>query len=116
MKVGMIFECVDQGADIEVCVHLAKRIRPDISAETDQLGNKKNLLEECGSSAAQLLRIGCQKVFIVWDLYPSFRREESPCRHIDKEKNIQVACQGMRKSHTRGTHMYRSGIGNMVTS
>ena len=85
MKVGMIFECGDEGADADVCLYLAKRIRPDVRVESDPLGNKRNLLNCCGESAAQLFEIGCEKVFIIWDLYPSFRRKEDPCRHNDKE-------------------------------
>lgn len=85
MKVGMIFECGDEGADIDVCRHLARRIRPSIRVEPDPLGNKRNLLNICGESAAQLLSIGCQKVFIIWDLYPSFKRDDDPCRRNDKE-------------------------------
>ena len=95
MKVGMIFECGDQGADIEVCVHLAKRIRPNLSIETDALGNKRDLLDCCGVSAAQLLRVGCLKVFIIWDLYPSFKQNKAPCRHDDKESiysSLEKAC------------------------
>lgn len=85
MKVGMIFECADDGPDLKVCEHLAKRIRPDIQIESDPLGNKRNLLTECGESAAALLADGCEKTLIVWDLYPSFKRKEAPCRHNDKE-------------------------------
>ena len=85
MKVGMIFECGDEGADIKVCLHLARQIRPDIQVEPDALGNKRNLLVSCGASAAQLLEVGCEKVLVIWDLYPSFKRKEAPCRHNDKE-------------------------------
>ena len=85
MKVGMIFECGDDGADIKVCLHLARRIRPDIQIEPEPLGNKRKLLESCGESAAQLLDVGCEKVFVIWDLYPSFKRKADPCRHKDKE-------------------------------
>ena len=46
---------------------------------------KRNLLAECGESAAALLADGCERVLIVWDLYPSFKRDEDPCRHRDKE-------------------------------
>ena len=85
MKVGMIFECADEGPDFKVCAHLAKRIRPDIMVVPDSLGNKRNMLVECGESAAALLKFGCEKVLIIWDLYPSFKRKEDPCRHNDKE-------------------------------
>ncbi len=86
MKVGMIFECADEGPDFKVCTQLAKRIRPDITVVPDALGNKRNLLTECGESAAALLADGCEKILIIWDLYPSFKRKDAPCRHIDKQK------------------------------
>lgn len=85
MKVGMIFECADEGPDLKVCALLAKRIRPDISIVPDALGNKRNLLAECGESAAALFAGGCEKLIIIWDLYPSFKRKEDPCRHNDKK-------------------------------
>ncbi len=85
MKVGMIFECADDGPDLKVCEHLAKRIRPDIQIEPDPLGNKRKLLKCCGESAAQLFEIGCDKVLIIWDLFPIFKPKEAPCRHNDKE-------------------------------
>ncbi|MCY4540653.1 MAG: hypothetical protein OXE52_20725 [Chloroflexi bacterium] len=85
MKVGMIFECADEGPDIKVCAHLAKRIRPDITVVPDALGNKRYMLVECGESAAALLADGCEKVLIIWDLYPSFKRNEDPCLHRDRD-------------------------------
>ncbi len=85
MKVGMIFECADEGPDFKVCAHLAKRIRPEITVVPDALGNKRNMLVECGESAAALLAGGCGKVLIIWDLFPSFKRNEDPCLHRDRE-------------------------------
>lgn len=85
MKVGMIFECADEGPDLKVCDLLAKRIRPDITIVPDTLGNKRNLLNECGESAAALIADECERIFIICDLYPSFKRREDPCRHNDKE-------------------------------
>lgn len=105
MKVGMIFECADEGPDFKVCTHLAKRIRPDITVVPDMLGNKRNMLSKSGESAEALLADGCEKVLIIWDLYPSFKRDEAPCRHSDKElilesliiagvtsKNVELIC------------------------
>ena len=89
MKVGMIFECADEGPDLKVCALLAGRIGPDISPVPDALGNKRNLLNECGESAAALLADGCERIFIIWDLYPSFKRKEGPCRHNDKKMIIE---------------------------
>lgn len=84
MKVGMIFECGPEGADRKVCEHLAKQIQPDIEIESITLDNKKNLVSECGKAAARLLASGCDRVVIMWDLYPSWR-EVAPCRKEDRE-------------------------------
>ncbi len=86
MKVGMIFECGPQGADRKVCEHLAKRIRPDLEIKSETLDNKPNLIVECGMVAAELLEDGCERVVIVWDLYPAWReRSARPCRKEDRE-------------------------------
>lgn len=89
MKIGMIFECGPQGADRKVCEHLVSRLaeqyRLDLQAESLTLDNKKKLIAGCGQSAAQLLFVdGCDRVVIIWDLYPSWR-EEAPCRKEDRE-------------------------------
>lgn len=84
MKVGMIFECGPQGADLKVCEYLAKQIKPDIQIKSVTLDNKKNLVAECGKAAQLLLAGGCDQVVIVWDLYPSWH-EQAPCRKKDRE-------------------------------
>ncbi len=84
MKIGMIFECGPQGADLKVCEYLAKRIKPDIQIESITLDNKKKLVAECGKAAQLLLAGGCDHVVIIWDLYPSWH-EEVPCRKKDRE-------------------------------
>lgn len=86
MKVGMIFECGPKGADRTVCEHLAKRIRSDLEIKSETLDNKPNLIAECGTVAAQLLEDGCERVVIVWDLYPAWREKGAkPCRKEDRE-------------------------------
>jgi hypothetical protein len=47
------------------------------------LGNKKNLVFQCGSVVKILLQT-CQKVIIVWDLHPSWG-QENPCLHDDRQ-------------------------------
>ena len=84
MKVGMIFECGPQGADLKVCEYLAKQIKPDIQIESVPLDNKKRLVAECGKAAQLLLADGCDRVVIIWDLQPSWRKE-APCRKQDRE-------------------------------
>ena len=85
MKVGMIFECGPEGADVKVCTYLAQRLRPDIVISSVTLNNKPNLVAECGAAAAQLLQDGCERVVIVWDLYPPWREKKAkPCRREDR--------------------------------
>ena len=50
MKVGMIFECADEGPDFKVCEHLAKRIRPDPLWLCRTLVGQQN--ETCSSNVA----------------------------------------------------------------
>ena len=85
MKIGMIFECGPDGADQQVCEHLAHRLLPGIDVDPIPLGNKPGLLSGCGPAAANLLQQGCERIIIVWDLYPSWG-EELPCRKEDCEK------------------------------
>lgn len=84
MKVGMIFECGPQGPDRKVCEHLALRIKPNLDITSITLDNKRNLVSECGKAAAQLLKDGCERVVIIWDLSPAWG-EGNPCRHDDRE-------------------------------
>ena len=87
MKVGMIFECGPQGADLKVCEHFAKRIRPDLEITSQTLDNKPNLIAESGTVAVELLESGCERVVIVWDLYPAWReRGAKPCRKEDRDR------------------------------
>lgn len=86
MKVGMIFECGPDGADLHVCRHLARSLQPDIEIAHVTLGNKPQLVAECGTAAAQLLAEGCERVVIVWDLHPPWRlNKQKPCRKKDRE-------------------------------
>ncbi len=96
MKVGMIFECADEGPDFKVCAHLAKRIRPDITVVPDALGNKRNLLAECGESAAALLADGCEKALIIWDQYPQLQAQRSPMLAQRQGNDFRDARQGER--------------------
>lgn len=88
MKIGLILECGPSGADKPVCEHLIKMIDPSIEISTITLNNKLNLISNCGKSASILLKEKCDKVIIVWDLYPSWKTEnpKKPCLLEDIEK------------------------------
>lgn len=84
MKVGFIFECGPEGPDVRVCRHLVHKLDPAVQFIPSTLDNKKNLIEDCGAVAKTLLH-ECEKVIIVWDLYPAWREKGiRPCRHEDR--------------------------------
>lgn len=86
----MIFECGPGGADLQVCRHLACLLQSDIEIAHVTLGNKPHLVAECGTAAARLLAEGCERVVIVWDLYPPWRpNKQKPYRKEDREAIFQ---------------------------
>lgn len=102
MNVGMIFECGPQGADLQVCRALAERLVPSIRISHATLDRKPKLVTECGKAAAALLADGCERVFIVWDLYPAWREQKArPCRHDDRE----LIFQSLRTARVRANRV-----------
>ncbi len=86
----MIFECGPQGADKKVCEHFAGQIQPTIKIISITLDNKPNLIANCGKAAAQLTKQGCDRVLIIWDLYPAWREKgQKPCRKQDRLAILQ---------------------------
>jgi hypothetical protein len=86
MKIGFIFECGRDGADSQVCRYFAERLTPGIVVVSQFMDNKPNLLENCGPVASLLIE-DCDRVIIIWDLYPAWRETFiGPCRKEDREK------------------------------
>jgi len=84
MKLGFILECGPQGADLKVCKNFVSRIRPNDEFFPITLDNKPKLISGCGKAALQLLNSGCDKIFIIWDLFPDWRDDRTrPCRNED---------------------------------
>jgi uncharacterized protein DUF4276 len=98
MKVGLILECGRGGPDEQVCVHLIRRIAPEIELIRTTLDNKPRLVTQCASAAARLLEDGCERVVIIWDLFPAWRQpRETPCRRRDRTEILQaLAMAGMK--------------------
>lgn len=78
-----------------MCEYLVKRLRPDTEVVSRTLVNKRKLIADCGETAALLFQDGCNRVVIVWDLYPPWRPQGGkPCRFEDREavlKSLQQA-------------------------
>lgn len=85
MKIGMIFECGPEGADKRVCEYLARQLVPNIEISSIPLDTKPKLVADCGEVTAILLSEGCERVLIIWDLFPSWNKEV-PCRKEDREQ------------------------------
>src|SRR5687767_168166 len=84
VKVGLILECSNNGPDQQVCTYLINWLEPTIEVVNRPLQNKKNLLAKCGDVAALLLKDGCKRVIIVWDLFPPpHDTTQKPCRYQD---------------------------------
>ena len=53
-------------------------------------------MEGCGAAAQQLLDEGCDRVLIVWDLFPPWRESgERPCRHDDRQSILESLGQNV---------------------
>jgi len=89
MKLGFVFECSPGGGDIKVFRHIIKLIYPTFDFGKNfhhaALKSKKELEKECGKEVKRLKGIGCQVIFVVWDLIPAWKEDGKPCRHDDKE-------------------------------
>jgi Domain of unknown function (DUF4276) len=107
MKVGMIFECGQNGADGKVYPYLAKQIRPDIDISPFFLDSKPKLIERCGDAAKSLLEIdGCEQIIIIWDLQPPWQtKKEDFCPIADcvrirnSFQNAQLTSVQLQKLH-----------------
>lgn len=89
MKLGFVFECSPGGGDIKLFQHILKLINPAFDFDTNfhhaALKSKKELEKDCGKEVKRLKDLGCQKIFVVWDLIPVWKEDGTPCRHDDKE-------------------------------
>ena len=94
MKVGMIFECGPDGADKTVCMRLTKYIDVNLQVVPRTLDDKPNLIAGCGSAAAELLKDGCDRVVIVWDLRPAWPdKEYKPCLVDERQAIFDSICE-----------------------
>jgi hypothetical protein len=74
-------------------------LRGDITISSATLSNKANLLSECGNVAAELLKEGCERIMIIWDLYPAWRdNKQPPCRKEDRAKIMESLAEAKVES------------------
>lgn len=86
MSTGFVLECGPQGADQQVCEHLARLLRPGRQIVSRTMDNKRKLFADAASVAKLLLAQGCTKVLIVWDLRPAWPdTKDKPCRARERQ-------------------------------
>ena len=100
MKVGMIFESGPQGADKMVCEHIAKQLCPGIVISSATHVNKPDMIADCGKDVVNLMKEGCRRILIIWDLFPPWRGKDGrPCRKEDRLAILKSLKQaGMAKA------------------
>ncbi|MEO8391423.1 MAG: DUF4276 family protein [Chloroflexota bacterium] len=99
MKLGLILECTQEGADLHVCRHLIKMINEQYGkniqlAKPATLTNKPGLLQRCGESARNFLEVDkCDRIVILWDQDSKMAHGRENCLALDR-KAIFAALQG----------------------
>ena len=97
-KIGLIVECGPKGADLQVLSYFIHQIESSIEVQSVALDNKDLLIKNCGEAARNLLNQGCQRVLIVWDLYPPWRENaQGPCQKEDRD-NIYKFLKDLKKN------------------
>ena len=85
MKLGIICEGGKQGADYQTYPLLIKKICNNIIIEIVPLGDKTQLIDQCGIITKVLLEHSmCDKVLILWDFMP--RWDKPVCRKVDSDE------------------------------
>lgn len=74
-RIGLIVECGREGAEWRALPVLIEKIRPGTTVDRVAMDNKDLLLQGCADEARTLLDVGCDRVFIVWDLRPPWDDE-----------------------------------------
>lgn len=94
MKVGLILEGLP---DRKVLEYLAKRINPEIKVVSRTLGKKPDLIADCGEIAKLLLELGCDRVIIVWDLFPAEWENPVRTKQLSMKKTRPMCAQDRRR-------------------
>ncbi len=80
--IGIICEAGLGSEDEQVLRHLAGRIRPDATAMIRPLGRKPDLIVQCGQVAQALFDSVCERVLVIWDVFPRWGRPDGEAQDI----------------------------------
>jgi hypothetical protein len=76
MRVAIVCEGRLQGEDAQVFEHFAKRIAPQAAVKTFPQGTKPELFSKAGNVTAALFGEGYDRVLIIWDIMPRWKRPD----------------------------------------
>lgn len=112
MKVGLILECTLDGADLQVYSHFARHfLGAEVEIEPSCAGNKKILIQEAGKRTKALFAEGCQRVLIIWDLWPRWaEREFKPSLAMD----VAAITQALQEAYVTNPCVYLIGVDRML--
>ncbi|MHB1559592.1 MAG: DUF4276 family protein [Isosphaeraceae bacterium] len=93
-RVGILVECGPEGLEVHVCGKICALLQHAtgiaIGAEIVPMGNKLQLIEDCGPVARRLFETGCERVVILWDERPPWPdRNEPLCWHHERLKILE---------------------------
>jgi len=80
--IGIICEGGPCGEDEQVLRHLVGRILPGVAVKILTQGRKPDLIAQCGQVAQALFDSGCDRVLIVWDVFPRWGRPDGEQQDI----------------------------------
>ena len=110
MKVGLILECATDGPDWQVYSLWMKRLLGNnVQVEQSSAVNKKQLVQQAGSRAKNLLAEGCEKVFIIWDLWPAWG-ETKP----DQAADVAAIESSLRRAGVTNPCIYLLCVNRML--
>lgn len=112
MKIGLILECTPEGADLQVYSYFARQILGDrVDIQPSCAGNKKTLIQNAGKLAHALFAEGCERVLIIWDLWPRWaERKFKPSLAADRA----TITQSLRDADVTNSCVYLVGIDRML--
>lgn len=87
-KIGIICEGSIGGEDEQVISALAKRINPNVTLEIRPQGRKPNLVADSGSVAQSLFASGCDRVIIIWDIFPRWNKPDGEAQDTTEIKQV----------------------------
>lgn len=80
--IGIICEGGPGGEDEQVLRHLVSRICPGTTVKIRPQAAKPSLIAQCGLVAQALFASGCDRVLIVWDIFPRWGRPDGEQQDI----------------------------------